>query len=249
MKTVFVTIGNQKGGAGKTTTTMLLASLLHARCNLKIAVMDIDPQKTFSEFRDREMVLINKSIEEKKWSDLSRAYANLTKDGKGVFDVFAKVLPNEEVDLMLVLSEIANLKKLEKYVIIFYFPGYLAESKFIRLLVTMDVVLVPFYPDSFSWQSTYMYLRTLKKFIDKGLGIKKLAIFGFRYSKARRTREFDVYMDDLKKANINVLQGKVYDSTGIEDFRSTIIDYDLQEEKSLMGLCDELVELVNEVRN
>ena len=56
---VFVAFSTQKGGAGKTTLTVLTASYLYYVRGLKVLVVDCDyPQYSIKEMRDRDVEII-----------------------------------------------------------------------------------------------------------------------------------------------------------------------------------------------
>ncbi len=62
-KTKFVAFSTQKGGAGKTTLTVLMASYLHYVKGVSVGVVDCDfPQYSIDEMRRRDF----KNIEENK---------------------------------------------------------------------------------------------------------------------------------------------------------------------------------------
>lgn len=57
-KTKFVAFSTQKGGAGKTTLTVLAASYLHYVKGFNVAVIDCDyPQHSIVEMRERDLKL------------------------------------------------------------------------------------------------------------------------------------------------------------------------------------------------
>jgi cellulose biosynthesis protein BcsQ len=83
--TIYVSFATQKGGAGKTSTTTLVASLINSLTDHKIAVVDLDPQFSFSNNRERE------------WSNLQgddfdqsvmAAYVKLRERNKDRYPVF-----------------------------------------------------------------------------------------------------------------------------------------------------------------
>jgi len=83
--TVFVSFATQKGGAGKTTTTMNVASLVNAESDLKIAVVDLDHQFSFSNTRNREWEDLTGEAPD---STLAKAYLKLREAGKDRYPVF-----------------------------------------------------------------------------------------------------------------------------------------------------------------
>lgn len=61
-KTHYISICNQKGGVGKSTFTVLVASLLHYRFGRRVLVADCDyPQWSILDQRRRELALLDRS--------------------------------------------------------------------------------------------------------------------------------------------------------------------------------------------
>ena len=68
-KELLVAIASQKGGVGKSVFTVLLASVLHYRKGLRVAVVDCDsPQHSIALMRERDMesVMKNDRSEERR---------------------------------------------------------------------------------------------------------------------------------------------------------------------------------------
>lgn len=74
-KTKFVAFSTQKGGAGKTTLTVLAASYLHYVKGFNVAVIDCDyPQHSIVEMRERDLKL---ALEDEHYKRL--AYEQFTR--------------------------------------------------------------------------------------------------------------------------------------------------------------------------
>lgn len=131
---VFITFGNQKGGAGKSTCTVLAAGALsQAPFNYRLAVVDIDRQQSIA---------------------ARRAY-----DLQG----FGGLLPYEVLSYNFATFE-AHLAELGRYQVVFIdVAGKLDkeaghESEAARALAYTDLLLVPVPPGNFTVQSTVDYL-------------------------------------------------------------------------------------------
>ena len=75
-KTKFVAFSTQKGGAGKTTLTVLAASYLHYVKGFNVAVIDCDyPQHSIVEMRERDLKL---ALEDEHYKRL--AYEHFIRD-------------------------------------------------------------------------------------------------------------------------------------------------------------------------
>ena len=63
-KELLVAVASQKGGVGKSVFTVLLASVLHYRKGLRVAVVDCDsPQHSIALMRERDIENVMKNDE------------------------------------------------------------------------------------------------------------------------------------------------------------------------------------------
>ena len=77
-KELLVAIASQKGGVGKSVFTVLLASVLHYRKGLRVAVVDCDsPQHSIALMRERDMESVMKNDDLKV--NLYRQYERIRK--------------------------------------------------------------------------------------------------------------------------------------------------------------------------
>ena len=112
-KNLCIAFSTQKGGAGKTTLTVLVASYLHYVKGYDVAVVDCDyPQYSIAEMRERDLRMATDDDYYK-----SMAYEQFTRLGKKMYPVI-KSLPEKA-------SETAKaLLQKGKYDIIFFdLPG------------------------------------------------------------------------------------------------------------------------------
>lgn len=251
-KTICISISNQKGGIGKTTTSMLITSLMHAGTNYKILVLDVDPQASFDKKRQAEM----DAIEAKSDSKLVSMYEGLQEAGKGLFDVeYVDLFPNganaTETKLQQenVFDGIKETIASGKYDLIFFdFPGYVNQMEYLRVLNMINYVIIPFYLDDNSSSSTLEYINTIEVMKKKKLSreLKNFAVFFWKYSKVKNVANNAAAEEMLKARGWKVFESKIYDSTDFENNRSTIIPYDLKGEKSLTPFVKELTQFIRE---
>ena len=77
-KELLVAVASQKGGVGKSVFTVLLASVLHYRKGLRVAVVDCDyPQHSIALMRERDMENVMKNDDLKV--NLYRQYERIRK--------------------------------------------------------------------------------------------------------------------------------------------------------------------------
>ena len=82
-ETLYIAFSTQKGGAGKTTLTVLAASYLHYVKGLNVAVVDCDyPQHSIAEMRKRDLKTV---MEDEHYKAM--AYRQLQRIGKKAYPV------------------------------------------------------------------------------------------------------------------------------------------------------------------
>jgi cellulose biosynthesis protein BcsQ len=251
-KTLTIAISNQKGGCGKTTSTMLLASIIHATTRYKVKVYDIDPQGSLEHKRETELKVIERKLDKK----LLGGFEAFEKVGKGIYPIVGLdlVLHGSPVDVELELAKIysdiqEDINSGEYDLIFFDFPGYLADPKYLKVLLMMNYVFVPFYLDDNTTDSTFQYINTLKRVMGNrtSVNLRDFAVFFWRYSKAKNVEANAQAEQHLRNhIKVNVLSGKVYDSIEFENNRSTILPFDLKGEKSLIPFVKEMLSFIKE---
>lgn len=129
-----IIIGNQKGGAGKSTLTLLLANYLALAKKCEVMVMDMDYQQSLAQKYEKAKVLENEEP----------------------YQVIAAGLEHFP-DMAEVLSQ--N----KKLIILIDLPGKLDDDGLIPLFEAADLVLCPFAYDEFSYESTILFSVVLRK--------------------------------------------------------------------------------------
>jgi chromosome partitioning protein len=125
---MIIIIGNQKGGAGKSTLTLLMANFLTIDKNCRITVIDMDYQQSISQKFDKAKILEN----EEPYEVVS---ANLES-----YPVLIGILHKNKKDIVLI-----------------DLPGKLDDDGLIPVFNSADLVLCPFAYDEFSFESTVLF--------------------------------------------------------------------------------------------
>ena len=133
-----ILIGNQKGGAGKSTLTLLLANYLTQVRNRKVTVLDMDYQQSLYSKAEKAKVLENRPLYE--------------------------VVP---ADLKHFPSIHSSLNKASKEVILIDLPGKMDDDGLLPLFAAADIILCPFSYDEFSVDSTLLFAMVLRRINDK----------------------------------------------------------------------------------
>jgi chromosome partitioning protein len=129
-----IIIGNQKGGAGKSTLTMLLANYLTMTKSCPVTVIDMDYQQSIAQKYDKAKVLENAEPYEVLPATLQS------------FPVLKKVLLKNPKD-----------------VVIIDLPGKLDDDGLFEVFKAADIFICPFAYDEFTFESTILFTLVLRK--------------------------------------------------------------------------------------
>ncbi|RYY07536.1 MAG: ParA family protein, partial [Sphingobacteriaceae bacterium] len=131
---MFIITGNQKGGAGKSTLTMLLANYLTMIKEFKVTVLDMDYQRSIFTLYERAKILENPELYE-------------------VIEAEAEYFPT--------VFEI--LKKQTDRIILIDLPGKLDDNSLVPVYQAADLILIPFVYDAMTYDSTIVFSIVMKK--------------------------------------------------------------------------------------
>jgi chromosome partitioning protein len=133
-----IIIGNQKGGAGKSTLTLLLANYLTDTKGCTVTVLDMDYQQSISQKFEKAKILEN----EEPYQVLAYSLHDF---------------PQME----------GTIKKNPKDIVLIDLPGKLDDDGLIRVFKAADIAICPFSYDEFSFESTVPFALVLKKISPK----------------------------------------------------------------------------------
>lgn len=139
---MIIIIGNQKGGAGKSTFTLLLANYLTLIKSCPVIVVDMDYQQSISQKFDQAKILENDEP----------------------YDVVSASLESYPALKHIVTKE-------KDGIVLIDLPGKLDDDGLIPVFNSADLVICPFAYDQFSFESTILFTVVLKK-INPGIKIE-----------------------------------------------------------------------------
>jgi len=131
---MIIIIGNQKGGAGKSTLTMLLANYLTQVQELALTVIDMDYQQSVSQKFEKAKILEN--------DDPYEVVSGSLNEFPGMLE-WIKKHPGEVVLIDL--------------------PGKLDDDGLIKVFKATDLAICPFSYDEFSFESTIFFALVFQK--------------------------------------------------------------------------------------
>ena len=130
-----IAIGNQKGGVGKTTLSILFCNYLYSILNKNVIAVDLDPQESFFD----------------KWESDKELFKGSTYDLLNIKEKEYKSL----VELLTILPE-------ENYILI-DLPGYMINDKIMKIIDNIDVMIIPFDYTQLCVESTLIYTQVLRE--------------------------------------------------------------------------------------
>jgi cellulose biosynthesis protein BcsQ len=246
MKTnpVYVAFATQKGGAGKTTLTVLVASYLHYVKGYNVAVIDCDfPQHSIVGMRERDLSL---ATEDEHYKGM--AYEQFTRLDKKAYPVIGSS-PEEA------LADADYLVPQGDFDFIFFdLPGTVNNKGVLETLLNMDYIVAPIAADRVIMKSTLDYLVALREQIE-AVGkthIKGIHLLWNMVDGREKSELYEVYEAVIKELGFTTLQTFVPDSKRFRKeqnishkalFRSTLFpaDRSLVKGSNIDTLVEELL--------
>jgi cellulose biosynthesis protein BcsQ len=244
----YVAFSTQKGGAGKTTLTVLVASYLHYVKDYNVAVIDCDyPQHSIYDMRERDI----KMVEDDEYFK-GMAYEQIERLGGKHFYPVVDSSPEKA------LSDAEKLCEQGEYDFIFFdLPGTLNNLDLITALANMDYIVAPIAADRVVLESTLNYLIAVRdSIIAPGKSaIKDIYLLWNMVDGREKSELYEVYEGVINELNFPLLKTFIPNSVRFRKeqsishkalFRSTLFPVD----KTLVGgsnidvLTNELLEIL-----
>jgi cellulose biosynthesis protein BcsQ len=244
-KTMKVAFSTQKGGAGKTTLTVLVASYLHYVKGYNVAVIDCDfPQHSIAEMRERDLQM---AMEDEHYKLM--AYEQFSTLGKKAYVVIESSPENALKDANEVIEE------MKPDFLFFDLPGTINNPAVIDTLSCMDYIIAPISADRLVLESTLQYVITINDaLITPGkTTIKGMYMLWNLVDGREKSELYEVYEDVIEKLGFPLFKTFLPDSKRFRReqsishkalFRSTIFPADktLVKGSNLDALIDEMLE-------
>lgn len=135
---MIILVGNQKGGAGKSTLTVLFANYLAETQKRKVTVLDMDYQQSIASKAEKAKVLDNEPLYEVVPADIK------------LFPAMQRALSRKQQEIILI-----------------DLPGKMDDNGLIPIFAAASLVLCPFSYDEFSVDSTLLFAMVLRKINSK----------------------------------------------------------------------------------
>jgi cellulose biosynthesis protein BcsQ len=248
---LFIAFSTQKGGVGKSTFTVLMASYLHYLRGLNVAVMDCDyPQCSVYEMRKREVRQLETNLHYQ-----SKAIALFDSLGKQTYPIVC-AKPEEGITKA---SEFLASEQSGYDVVFFDLPGTINNDGVIATFMAMDYVFVPMAPSRMAMESTLSFIIPANELLAErtDLNLKAIHLFWNKVDGRIKKEWLAHYEGVIRQFGLSLLQTTIPQSVrydreqSIEGsdavFLSTIFPADktLLKGSNLDLLVDEISEIIH----
>lgn len=199
---LFVAVSNQKGGVGKSTMLVTLASLLNYSMDKNVAIVDCDStQRSLFNLRERDMAMVEKN---KKYMVLLEEQRL-----KG-----RKIYPIRQAKPDNARQAAGDLADRGDFDVIFIdLPGSMDISGVLQTIFNVDYVLTPIAADNFVMDSSFVFARSVMKFVEqrKNIPLKDVFLFWTKVKKRSNTEVLENYMALMRKQGLKILDSTIPD--------------------------------------
>lgn len=226
-----ISIIGQKGGCGKTTTTIMLASALAYTYKKKVVALDCDTtQQSLVKIRNRDIsditphdvIVDGQKMKEVNAIDVYRAFREQKIKPYEVICCEEKVDPI--IDFLVEKDE-------EGYDYAFLdLPGNVDSSEYNRILSLCNIVFIPFIGDDLNFDSNFDFAKnSCEKVLNSKANRNLMKIYGYwnKYNPSVRRSEFEDYCKKVSEElpHVEMLENKFgfTNSVGNRLFMNTLV--------------------------
>lgn len=243
-----IAVCNQKGGVGKSTFTVLLASYLHYFAGYDVLVVDCDyPQWSVHAQRERELA----AVEHNDYYKLMMM-RQFKATGRKIWPV-VRCMPPE------VFREEERIVQsgYRPRIILYDLPGTVNAEGVIRILSSLDMIFIPMKADKVVMESTLSFARSITRSIvgNPALSLRSVHLFWTMIDRRERTPLYDRYEEIIRKLGLPLMTTHIpyrskfnkellSDGTGI--CRSTLLapERTFAREAQIEALTEEILSLL-----
>ena len=250
-KEIFIAFATQKGGIGKTSVTVLVASYLHYVKGYNVAIVDCDyPQSSIMDIREREIKLIGEDTYFKTLA--CNHFRRLKKKAY-------PIVSSNPVDALDDAERMINEEDVKPDIVFFDLPGTLKSDGVVRTLAQMDYIFAPVSADRLVVESTLQFTSMFNEnLMTPGIAkAKGLYLFWTMADGREKSELYKIYEKVIAELGLSVLKTALPDSKRFRRdlsverktiFRSTIfpIDNSLLKGSSIKELSDEICNIIKE---
>lgn len=247
---VFIAFSTQKGGAGKTTLTVLMASYLYYVRGLKVLVVDCDyPQYSIKEMRDRDVEILRINSTFKK---------NFMEQRERIQRDPYPILITKPEDALDRARAIIESGKEDYDIVLFDLPGTINNPGVAKTVSLMDYIFCPVAADKLILESSLAFAMKVRDEIMtvSGCSVKDMYMLWNLVDAREKTDLYERYEEVFEEQMLQTLKtrlpdAKKYRREGSKDaaravFRSTLLppDKNLLKGSRLVELADEILGII-----
>ena len=199
---LFVAVSNQKGGVGKSTMLITLASLLNYSMDKSVAIVDCDStQRSLFNLRERDMEMV----------EINKKYMVLLEEQRLRGCRIYPIRQAKPENARQVAGELAA--KADFDIVFIDLPGSMDISGVLQTIFNVDYVLTPIAADNFVMDSSFVFAKSVMKFLEnrKNIPLKDVFLFWTKVKKRSNTEVLDNYMALMKKQGLKILDSAIPD--------------------------------------
>ncbi|RYC66508.1 ParA family protein [Spirosoma sordidisoli] len=208
---VFISICTQKGGTGKTTLTMHMATYYHVVEKRNVIVLDADfPQHSFFNERALEIAKLRQDPE---------LIATLQQQGRAPYEV-RKVAMTDAPTLLDQLADTPDT------IVFLDMPGTINIAGYDQVVRRLDYIILPMEADKLTFAAGMMTLDAFSK-INRPAGkpLKSYLLWNKYKSSERQTIYESIETMAGQRPDLTILDTRVKDSVVWKNNRSTLFPY------------------------
>lgn len=196
---LFVALSNQKGGVGKSTFTVLLASYYHYRRGYNVLVVDCDyPQHSIRTMREWDVKNVEKNprlqnlLVEQFGESGRKAYNVLPSTPEQARETACRFIESSELVYDLVLFDL---------------PGTVNTSGVFQSVINMDYVFAPITQERMVMQSSMTFVLAIREYLTrhKDAPLRDIYMFWNRMDKRVSKELYNAYTEIFRSLKLPVL--------------------------------------------
>lgn len=201
---------SSKGGVGKTSISVIVASYLHYFKRLSVVVVDCDfPLRNVFRMRERETKVLQQSRFYQQL--MSKQYQ---KTGQKIYPV----VPSSPAEAFNDLNKYVSNGGLQPDIVIFDLPGTTNTPGVLTTISCLDQVFIPIKPEPMTMESTLLLVSILTESIigHNEHNLKGAYLFWTFIDGRESTFFYDRYNEIIREFGLNSLKTRIYDRKGYD---------------------------------
>lgn len=197
---LFVAVSNQKGGVGKSTMLVTLASLLNYSMDKSVAIVDCDStQRSLFNLRERDMEMVEKN----------KKYMVLLEEQRLRGCRIYPIRQAKPENARQVAGELAA--KADFDIVFIDLPGSMDISGVLQTIFNVDYVLTPIAADNFVMDSSFSFASSVVRFLaeKKGIPLKDIYMFWTKVKRRSNVEVLKNYSELMEKTGLKVLKSSI----------------------------------------